>query len=176
MQEPTLKMSLTQDKTQNRSLGYYLPKIRPRYPKHSNSKFHSNWVSLLQNSMCKYLEEDTLYIGRSDLEGKMSEGWKRKGRGATYGVDHGQNRLGCWPRVLNMVQNPNSRCLVLQKWVLYKPISPSTLLFMLCEPTLTYFAIWTPKVNHIYLQKCFCLLRRLEERKVDVLVYAQFFF
>jgi len=40
----------------------------------------------------------------------------------------------------------------------------------------TYFAIWTPKVSPICLQSCFCLLRKLEERTFDVLVYAQFFF
>jgi len=32
-------------------------------------------ISLLHSiSMSKYMEEGTLYIGRSDLEGKMSEG------------------------------------------------------------------------------------------------------
>jgi len=30
VQEPPLEMSLTQDKTQSRHLGYYPPKIRPR--------------------------------------------------------------------------------------------------------------------------------------------------
>jgi len=31
--------------------------------------------------MCEYMEESTLYIGRSDFEGKMSEGRKGRGRG-----------------------------------------------------------------------------------------------
>jgi len=74
------------------------------------------------------------------------------------------------------VKNSNSRCLVLKKWAWYKPISLSTLPFMLCEPTLAYFAIWTPKVSPNYLQTCFCLLRTPEERTIVVLVYAKFFF
>jgi len=64
---------------------------------------------------------------------------------------------------------------LLKKWVWYKSISLSTLPFMLCEPTLAYFSIWTPKLCPIYLQTCFCLLRKLEERTFDILVYAQFF-
>jgi len=36
---------------------------------------HSRRVSLLHSiSMCPYMEEDTLYIGTGDLEGKTSEG------------------------------------------------------------------------------------------------------
>jgi len=43
---------------------------------------------------------------------------------------------------------------------------------MLCELTLAYFAILTPKVSPNYLQTHFCLLRRPEERIFGVLVYA----
>jgi len=31
--------------------------------------------------MCEYMGEDTLYIGMSDLESKMREGYKRERRG-----------------------------------------------------------------------------------------------
>jgi len=55
-------------------------------------------------------------------------------------------------------------------------IAPLGITFMLCEPTLASFAIWSPKVSPNYLQTCFCLLKRPEERTVDVLVYAKFFF
>jgi len=58
--EPPLEMSPTQDKTQSESSQV--------------SQNHSCRVSLLsQNSMSLNMEEGTLYIRRSDLEGKMSE-------------------------------------------------------------------------------------------------------
>jgi len=62
-----------------------------------------------------------------------------------------------------------------EKWAWNKPILLSTLLFMLCKPTLTYSSIWTPKVSPIYLQT-FCFVRRPEERTFDALVYAKLFF
>jgi len=62
-----------------------------------------------------------------------------------------------------------------EKWAWHKPILQSTLLFMICKPTLAYSSIWTPKVKPIYLQT-FCLVRRVEERTSNALVYAQFFF
>jgi len=73
-------MSLTQDKTQSRHLGYYPLKIRLREKGVLRLSTHSSSVSLLKISMCQYMEEDTLYIGRSDLEGKMSEGRKEWGK------------------------------------------------------------------------------------------------
>ena len=62
-----------------------------------------------------------------------------------------------------------------EKWAWNKPILLSMLQFMLCKPNLAYSSIWTSKVSQIYLQT-FCLVRRLEERTSDALVYAQFFF
>ena len=60
-----------------------------------------------------------------------------------------------------------------RKWVWQKPELLSTLLFMLCNPTLAYSSIWIPKVSLIYLQT---LVRRPKEGTLDVLVYAQLFF
>ena len=42
---------------------------------------------------------------------------------------------------------------------------------MLYEPTLSYFAIWTPKVGPNYLQHVL-FLRRAKERTFGVQVYA----
>jgi len=51
----------------------YPPKIRPQKRAHKSHK--NTLVDFLyyKNSMCQYMEEDTFYIGRSDLESKMSE-------------------------------------------------------------------------------------------------------
>ena len=67
----------------------------------------------------------------------MSEGQKKKGRGAAQGVDHGQNHpLGITSRSYGYI-------LTLMDQAQAKMINTPRI--MLNEPTLAYSTIWTPK-------------------------------
>ena len=66
----------------SRHLRCYTPKIRSQKRAHKSHKNTHAEFLYYKNSMCKYMKEGTLYIGMSDLESKMSEEQKGKGRGA----------------------------------------------------------------------------------------------
>jgi len=113
-------------------------------------------------SSCEYMRQDTLFIGVGALVGRWGRVKWTKGEGLSRVLTMVKTApLGTSSR--RWVKNLNSMCLILKKWAWYKPISLSTLPFMLCEPTIPYAVIWNPKVSPIYLQTCFCLLKRPEE-------------
>jgi len=62
---------LQDERCKSRHLRYYPPKIRPNMRAHKITPAEFLYYS---NSMCSYMRQDTLFIGKGALMGKMGEG------------------------------------------------------------------------------------------------------